>query len=146
MIDLILTVLPNLPYHALTAAGILGVLISFTLKALPVIGKYFEPIRVLSFLITIAGAWFEGGIHVEKTYREQSEQKVAEAEKRAQETSAKLEYVFLDKVQVVKETKVVVQEKIRDVAVNIDSQCKLAPEVRTILNESAKNQVSRVKK
>ena len=146
MQQLLTIFIPNLPYHILTAVGILGILISFTLKAIPFIGRYFEPIRVLAFLITIVAAWFEGGIYKEKVYKAESELKVAEAEKLAAEATAKIEYVFLDRLQVVQDTKVVVQEKIRDVAVNIDSHCKIAPEVIDILNDSAKNKVSKVKK
>lgn len=138
--------IPNLPYHILTAVGVLGIFVSFTLKAIPFIGQYFEPIRVAAFLITIAGAWFEGGIYKEHVYKTESELKVAEAEKRAAEATAKIEYVFLDRLQVVQDTKVVVQEKIRDVAVNIDAHCKISPEVVDILNNSAKNKVSKVKK
>jgi hypothetical protein len=44
----------------------------------------------------------------------------------------------VDKVRVVKETQVVIQEKIKTVEVKIDSQCKITSDTVDILNDAAK--------
>jgi hypothetical protein len=137
MLDLLLTFTPNLIYHIITGVGILLIFISFTLKAIPVIGKYFEPIRVIAFCITIVGAWYEGGIYVEKTYKEKLEQKVAAAEQHAKEQAEELRKEFEGKVKVVKDTKVVIKEKIKTKSVLIDAACKVPLEMIDILNEAA---------
>jgi hypothetical protein len=145
LMNLILTyipdVIPHFVEHLITAIGVLLLLISFSLKSIPTIGKYFEPIRIIAFIITLVGVWYEGGIYVENTYKQESERKIAEADKRTAEANAKIQTVYVDKIQIVKDTKVVVHEKIRKVAVKVDSICKVAPEVITILNQSATNQL-----
>ena len=49
----------------------------------------------------------------------------------------KIVTVYKDKIKVVKETQVVVQEKIKTVEVKIDSQCKITDDTIDILNQAA---------
>lgn len=133
--------LPNFVFHIILLIGIIGIISSFVLQFIPFISKYTIPIQVVSIIFTVIGVWFEGGIAKDREYREAilaMEVKVAESEKRAMEASAKIEYVFVDKIKTVKDVQVVVQEKIRDVAIKIDDQCKISTDVIDILNESAK--------
>ena len=133
--------LPNFVFHIILLIGILGIIASFVLQFIPFVSKYTIPIQVISIVLTVIGVWYEGGIAKDREYREAilaMEVKVAESEKRAVEASAKIEYVFVDKIKTVKDVQVVVQEKIRDVAIKIDDQCKISTDVIDILNESAK--------
>ena len=69
---------------------------------------------------------------------EEAQAQVKIAEQKAAETSAKIEYKFIDKVKVVKDVQVIIQEKIVEKEKIIDSGCKVAPEALSILNEASK--------
>ena len=67
------------------------------------------------------------------------EAKVAVAEQQAKDANGKIVEKIVERVKVVKDTKVVIQEKLKTVEVKIDAQCKVAPEAITILNDAASN-------
>ena len=67
------------------------------------------------------------------------EAKVALADEKSKNATGKIEYKFVDKVKVVKDVQVVVQEKIKEVATVIDSKCELTPEAVSLINAAAKN-------
>lgn len=145
----LLSLLPDTLIHAVLLLGILGVIISLALNVLPFVAKYRAAIQVIASILILIGAWLEGGraMQIEYDIKEMEmkvkiaelEKQIAESEKKAIEATNQIEYVYRDKVKVVKDVQVVIQEKIRDVAVNIDSQCKLSSDVIDILNTSAKN-------
>jgi hypothetical protein len=64
--------------------------------------------------------------------------KVAEA--KSQETNVVIQTKYRDKVKIVKDVQLVIQERIKEVEKRIDAECKVAPEAIEILNDSAKNQ------
>ena len=133
--------IPDVVFHIILIIGILGILASFVLQFIPFIARFTIPIQVVSIILTIIGVWFEGGMARDREYREAilaMEVKVADSERRAAEASAKIEYVFVDKIKTVKDVQVVVQEKIRDVAIKIDDQCKITTDVIDIINQAAK--------
>lgn len=137
----ILNFLPNIVFHLMLLIGIIGIAVSFIFKAVPFISKYHLPILIISIILTLVSVWYEGGIAKDAEYQamiNDMKLKVAEAEKKAAEANAQIEYVFIDRIQKVKDVQVVVQEKIRDVAVNIDSNCKITMDTVDILNKAAK--------
>ena len=137
----ILNFLPNIVFHLILLIGVLGIAVSFVFKAVPFISKYHLPILSVSIFLTIIAVWYEGGIAKDAEYQamiNEMKLKVAEAEKQAAEANAKIEYVFIDRIQKVKDVQVVVQEKIRNVAVNIDDNCKITVDTVDILNKAAK--------
>ena len=133
--------IPDFVFYIVLIIGILGILTSFVLQFVPFVARYTIPIQVVSIILTVIGVWFAGGIARDQVYREAilaMEVKVADSERRAADASAKIEYVFVDKIKTVKDVQVVVQEKIRDVAIKIDDQCKITTDVIDILNQAAK--------
>lgn len=125
-------------------AGIVGFTASFffgfVVRWLPSIAPYRMIIQIVSIVLLVAGVYFKGGYSVEMEWRSRVkdlEAKVAIAEEKAKTANAEIRTVYVDKVRVVKETQVVIQEKIKNVEVKIDSQCKIAPEAIYILNEAA---------
>lgn len=125
-------------------AGIVGFTASFffgfVVRWLPSIAPYRMIIQILSIVLLVAGVYFKGGYSVEMEWRKkvaELEAKVAISEQKAKDANAEIKTVFVDKVRVVKETQVVIQEKIKNVEVKVDSQCKIAPEAILILNEAA---------
>ena len=65
------------------------------------------------------------------------ESKVAIAEQKSKEANTQIQTVYVDRVKVVKEKQIVVQEKIKTVEVKIDSQCKITADTIDILNDAA---------
>lgn len=145
----LLNLIPDTLIHAILLLGILSVIISLALNFLPFVAKYRAAIQVIGAVLILIGSWLEGGRAIQREYDikeletkvkiAELEKQIVESEKKAAEATAQIEYVYRDKVKVVKDVQVVVQEKIRDVAVRIDSECKLSTDVIDILNASAKN-------
>lgn len=134
--------LPDWVFYFILLAGVAGLVISFFIKFIPVVNTYRLPLQLASILLTVAGVWFTGGIAKDKEYRaeiEAAKKRAEVAEQKAKEATARVEYVFQDRVKVVKETQVIVQEKIRDLSVQIDGQCKVIPEVIDLHNQAARN-------
>lgn len=138
----ILNFLPNFVFHLMLLIGIVGIVISFIFKTIPFVAKYHIQMLVISIILTVIAVWYEGGIAKDAEYQamiNDMKLKVAESEKKAAEANAEIEYVFIDRVQKVKDVQVVIQEKIRDVAVNIDDNCKITLDTIDILNKAAKS-------
>jgi hypothetical protein len=92
-------------------------------------------------VLLIAGVYLKGGVGVEMEWRArvaEMEAKVAKAEAESKEANSKIQTKVVEKIRVVKEKEIVIQEKIANVKVTIDSQCKVSPEAISILNEAAK--------
>jgi hypothetical protein len=130
--------------NTILITGIIGFAASFffgyVVRWLPAIAPYHLLIQVVSIVLLVAGVYFKGGYSVEMAWRERVadlEAKVAVAEQKSKEVNEKIVTVYQDRVKVVKETQVVVQEKIKTVEVKIDSQCKITADTVDILNQAA---------
>jgi hypothetical protein len=127
--------------HIILLAGIIGVVASYTLFKFPFINRYRLPIQLISYLLVVIGIFFEGSYATEKSWRNrvtELQEKVAKAEAESKVANEKIVTVYKDRVKVVKEQQIVVQEKIKTVEVKIDSQCKITADTVDILNEAAK--------
>jgi len=116
--------------NTILITGIVGFAASFffgyVVRWLPAIAPYHLLIQVVSIVLLVAGVYFKGGYSVEMAWRERVadlEAKVAISEQKSKEVNEKIVTVYQDRVKIVKETQVVVQEKIKTVEVKIDSQC-----------------------
>lgn len=124
--------------------GIAGTGVSVMFKSViryfPQLIPYRTALQVVSVIVLILGVYLRGGYAVESMWRErvaELEAKVAIAEAESKEANANVKEKIVERVKIVYDTKVVVQEKIRDVQVTIDAQCKVHPKVIDILNEAA---------
>jgi hypothetical protein len=125
--------------------GIIGFAASFffgyVAKYLPQLIPYRMIIQIVSIVLLVAGVYFKGGQSAEMQWRErvrELEAKVAIAEAESKQANVALEEKTKEKVQVVREKQVVIQEKIKTVQVQIDSQCKITAQTLDILNDAAK--------
>ena len=125
--------------------GIVGFTASFffgyVAKYVPQLIPYRMIIQVVSIVLLVAGVYFKGGQAAEIQWRErvrELEAKVAVAEQQSKEANEALDAKTKEKVKVVRETQVVIQEKIKNVQVKIDSQCKITAETLDVLNDAAK--------
>jgi hypothetical protein len=66
------------------------------------------------------------------------EEKVKVAEQQAKDANVKLGQALTDKNNSVKQQQIVIQEKIKEVQVKVNAECKISPEVVKILNDAAK--------
>lgn len=130
--------------NTILVTGIIGFAASFffgyVVRWLPAIAPYHLLIQVISIVLLVAGVYFKGGYSVEMEWRNrvaELEAKIAIAEQQSKEVNEKIVTVYKDRVKVVKETQVVVQEKIKTVEVKIDSQCKITADTVDILNQAA---------
>jgi hypothetical protein len=131
--------------NAILIAGIIGTVVAFFfgffVRYLPWITPYRMLLQIVALVLLIAGVYFKGGVGVEMSWRARvadMEAKVAKAEAESKTANEKIKTVYVDKVRVVKETQVVIQEKIKTVEVKIDSQCKITSDTVDILNDAAK--------
>ncbi len=121
--------------------AVASVLFKFLIKWFPWIIPYRTLLQIVSLILLVLGVYFKGGVAVEADWRArvaELESKVAAAETKSKEKNVEIQKVYVDRIKTVKETQVVVQEKIKEVQVNIDSQCKITTETIDILNNSAK--------
>lgn len=138
----ILNFLPYWVFYLILLAGVVGLLAATVLKVIPFISAYRLPLQVVSLAFFAFGLYMAGAISNQEAWDEkikEMENKVALAEEKSKAANGKIEYKFVDRVKVVSDVQVVVQEKIKEVATIIDSQCKLTPEAIDLLNAAAKN-------
>ena len=112
------------------------------LNLIPTLAPYRLLLQIVSIALLVAGVYFKGGYNTELMWRAEvaaAEQRAKLAEEKAAAATARVEYVFIDRVKNVKEVQVVVQERIRDLSIKIDDQCKVIPEVVDIHNQAARN-------
>lgn len=126
-------------------AGLAGVAASaafkYVIRYYPAIIPYRTAIQIVSVILLAFGVYLKGGQVVEEKWRArvaELEAKVLIAEEKSKIANENIKTVFVDKVKVVKEQQVVIQEKIKTVEVQIDSQCKITTDTVDILNQAAK--------
>lgn len=127
--------------HIVLLVGVVGVVASYTVFKFPFINRYRLPIQIISYLLVVVGIFFEGSYATEKSWRDrvtQLQEKVAKAEAESKVANENIKTIYVDKVRVIKEQQVVVQEKIKTVEVKIDSQCKITADTVDILNQAAR--------
>ena len=140
----ILSFVPDVLLHVVVIgimiAGIAIYALSFFTRFVPPLIPYSGIARIFGTILTVVGIYFFGSYSTEMSWRA----KVAELEKqikiseaKSKEINIQIQKVYVDRVKVVKQTQIVIQEKIKEVEIKIDSECKVAPEAVDILNEAA---------
>ena len=100
-------------------------------------------------MLLIVSIWYEGGIAKDAEYRlkiAELSQKASEAEAKAAEANAQIEYIYVNKVQKIKDVQIVIKERVIKDASVIDKNCKVSSEAISLLNASAKNELPGDKK
>lgn len=131
----------NLIYWVIILAGITGVAASWLARWIPFYGNYARLLKPLGVLLIILGVYLKGGLDTEMAWRQRVadlETKVKESEEKSKQVNEKIIVKYKDRVKVIKDTQIVVQEKIKEVEKLVDAKCEVAPEAVTILNDAAK--------
>jgi len=130
--------------NCLLIAGLIGLIISFILQKIPTfptVIPYTLILTIISTTILVSGVYVRGYYSASEemnTKIKNMEVKVERALMESKISTNKVEYVFLNRVKQVRDTQIIEQEKIRDISLTIDRECKVVPEVIDILNTSAK--------
>lgn len=123
-------------------SGIGMYVLSFFTRFVPPLIPYSELVRIVGTGLFASGIYFYGSYSTEMSWRgrvNELEDKVAASEQRSKDNNVQIKTVYVDRVKVVKDTKVIIQEKIVNVASKIDAKCEVVPDALDILNEAAKN-------
>lgn len=132
--------------HTILIIGVIGSFLSFFLlhrivRWFPALAPYHLLIQIISAILLVAGIYFKGGYDTEAEWRQrvaELEDKIKAAEEKSKEVNEKIVVKYKDRVKVIKDTQIVVQEKIKEVEKLVDAKCEVAPEAVKILNEAAK--------
>jgi len=114
--------------------------ISFFTRFVPPLIPYSGIVRIVGTILIVAGIYFYGSYSTEMSWRTrvaELEEKVKVSEAKSKEANIQIQTVYKDRVKLVKETQVVIQERIKEVEKRIDSQCTVDNSVIQILNDAA---------
>ncbi len=141
--------LPDWIFHVMLLTGLLGTVGGWVLRKFPNLSAHALPIQIIGIVLLIVSVWYEGGIAKDAEYRlkiAELSQKASEAEAKAAEANAQIEYIYVNKVQKIKDVQIVIKERVIKDASAIDKNCKVSPEAINLLNASAKNELPGDKK
>lgn len=127
--------------HAVFLIGVIGTFFGSIVAKIPVIGNYGAIVKGIAAPLLLVAIFAEGYLFASKSWIEEAkkfEEKVKVAEQQAKVTNEKLGQVLNEKNNAVKQQQIVIQEKIKEVQVKVNAECKIAPEVVKILNDAAK--------
>lgn len=142
-----LALLPDWFWHILTFSGVVAVFAAWVLKRIPFVSQYNLILKIAGTAAVCLGLWMEGGIANESKWQAkvaEMEAKVKEAETKSKETNVKIQTKIVERVKVVKDVQIVIQDRIVKEKELIDKECKVAPEAINILNDAAKNPTATV--
>jgi len=127
--------------HSIFIFGVVGLIVGSFASKIPVINAYGTIIKAIAGILLIFGLFAEGYNYASKdwiTKSKEYEEKIRIAEEKSGKVNEVIKHVFVDKVKVVETERVVIQEKLKDVSVKIDSQCKITTDTVDILNQAAR--------
>lgn len=137
----LLEFLPNWVFHLIVLVGILGLLIAQFIKVIPFVTQYRLFIQIGSIIVLTFGLYMEGGISNQEKWEARVNKLKAEiiiSESKSNEANIKLASAAKEKIKIVKDTQVIIQTRIKEVETKIDAECKISPDVITILNDAAR--------
>ncbi len=137
-----LTFVPDWIYKAILWLGVFAVFAAYFLKIIPVVSAYSKGLKVTGIILIVIGVWFNGQLSAEAKWKARItdlQNRIAQAEQQAAETSAQIETVYVDRVQVVRDTQYIIQGQIRESSVDLDATCQISPRAVEILNQAARN-------
>ena len=138
-----LSLLPNAFFHAIVIAGVLAILGSMFLKMIPLVNKYYIPMRIIGFVVFTFGIYFEGGLANEEQWVakvKEMEAKVAAAEAEGKKETIKIQQKVVVQQQVIREKGEDIVRYIDREIVKYDNSCIIPKEVIDTHNKAAKKE------
>lgn len=127
--------------HAALIAGVIGTFFGSIVARIPVVGNYGAIVKAIAMPLLVVAVFAEGYLFASKSWIEEAkkfEEKVKIAEQQAKDANVKLGQELSDKNKAIKEQQIVIQERIKEVQVKVNAECKISPDVVKILNDAAK--------
>jgi len=127
--------------HAALIAGVIGTFFGSIVARIPVINSYGAIVKTVALPLLIVAIFAEGYLFASKSWIEEAkkfEDKVKVAEQKAKDANDKLGNALTDKNNSIKQQQIVIQERIKEVQVKINAECKVSPDVVKLLNDAAK--------
>jgi hypothetical protein len=115
-------------YYIILGLGIACYVASKLVSWIPMMGQYKFPVEVIGVVLLVVGSYFYGGYGTEMSWRErvkELEGKVAEAQKKADDTTAKVEIKVVERIKVVEKKVEVVKLQIEKDKEIINADCKV---------------------
>jgi len=122
--------------------GLVAAFSSNFISYVPTIIPYANIIKIVGIILIVVGVYLRGGYEVEINWRERVktlETKVELSEAKSKDLNSKLSDSLISKNKEINQNQVLIQERIKKVDKQIDADCKITPEVITILNDAARN-------
>lgn len=135
-----LSLIPAWLWHILLGVSLVTIAATYLLRMIPFMATNAIQLRFVAVLLLTLTVWMEGGIANEAKWQarvQELEARVAAAEKAAAEANGKIETVYVDRVEVVKEIQYVVRKDIANSASSLDANCRIIPQAVDILNQAA---------
>jgi hypothetical protein len=126
--------------HIALVIGVIGTFFSYILYRIPFVWQYASIIKLVALPLLIISIFLEGYFYASKSWIEESkkfEEKVKVAEQQSKDANVKLDNALKDKNNAVKKQQIVIQERIKEVQVQVNADCKVSPEAVKILNDAA---------
>lgn len=128
----ILNWLPWWIFYGILALGILGLLITYLLKFIPIVAihVYRTPIQLVSILFTVIGVYMLGSIANEEAWQKKIKEveiKLAEAETRANQETIKIVEKVVVKEKVIRERGQNIIQYVDREIVKYDTKCEIPP-------------------
>jgi hypothetical protein len=123
-------------------AGITGIVAGWLGKWIPFYGQYAALLKPIGIVLVVVSVYFKGGYSTEMAWRDKvrvAQEKARIAEEESKEANKKLDEEVKKKQKVIKENTIVYRDRIKEVAVIMDKECKVVPEAIDIHNAAAKN-------
>lgn len=139
----LLKFLPDWIFYGIFFLGIAGLVVTYTLKYIPVpaISVYKVPLQLASIALVVIGTFMTGAVWNENAWKA----RVAELEKQVVEVQAKSEQVniqtvtkYVDRTKVIREKGEQIVQVIDREVVKYNDTCKLPNDVVKLHNEAAK--------
>jgi hypothetical protein len=137
----ILNFIPDIVFHAIVIAGILGMIASFFLGYMPFISLYKTPIQIISVIILVFGVWVEGANSNNESWKlkvKELEAKVSQAQIKSNEINTKLVEKIAENQKIIKDKK---NENSKAIIKYVTDDCRLSNAAVILHNSSSQNEL-----
>ena len=137
----ILNFIPDIVFHAIVIAGILGMIASFFLGYMPFISLYKTPIQIVSVIVLVFGVWVEGANSNNESWKlkvKELEAKVSQAQIKSNEINTKLVEKIAENQKIIKDKK---NENSKAIIKYVTDDCRLSNAAVILHNSSSQNEL-----
>ena len=139
IIEHTLLLLPTWFWFVVAGVGAVIYFFSGFIAAIPTLIPYARFVKLAGGITLLAGVYLTGGAGVTTLWQEsvkEMQAKVDKAEEESRNANDQIKTVVQEKVKVIHDTQIIVQEKIKQDAAKMDAECKVDPIVISDLNQA----------